>query len=163
MVVMVSGEKGMSQKVLVSYPSKVPARPSGLRSSSYQVAASLGASFRYAWAGIQYAFTTQRNFRIHTCVGAIAITLGSALHLPLAELAIIVVTIGLVMALELVNTALESVVDLTIDSHYHELAKIAKDCAAGAVMVSAIMAAVVAALLLLPPLFALVFPGGHWS
>ncbi len=146
----------MSQKVLVSYPTKIPPRPAGVRRSSYQVAATLLASFRYAWAGIQYAFTSQRNFRIHTFIGALAITLGSTLHLSLVELAVIGVTIALVMAMELVNTALESVVDLTIDNQYHELAKVAKDCAAGAVMVSAIVALLVASLLLLPPMLKLV-------
>ncbi|MDS3861311.1 diacylglycerol kinase family protein [Thermosynechococcaceae cyanobacterium BACA0444] len=145
----------MSPKVLVSYPSKVIPRPGVSRRSSYQVAASLWASFRYAWAGVQYAFTTQRNFRIHTLVGAIAITLGSTLQLTLAELAIIVVTTALVMAMELMNTALESVVDLTIDTHYHELAKVAKDCAAGAVFICAMVALVVAALLLVPPVLKL--------
>ena len=61
------------------------------------------------------------------------------------------------MVLELLNTALESVVDLTVGQSYHELAKIAKDCAAGAVLVSAIAAVIVASCLLVPPLVALVF------
>ncbi|HEY9711251.1 MAG TPA: diacylglycerol kinase, partial [Oculatellaceae cyanobacterium] len=54
------------------------------------------------------------------------------------------------------NTAIESVVDLTVKQSYHELAKIAKDCAAGAVLISAIAAVFVAGSLLLPPLFALI-------
>ena len=68
----------------------------------------------------------------------------------------ICLTIGLVLALELLNTAIESVVDLTVKQSYHELAKIAKDCAAGAVLVSAMTAVFVAGSLLLPPLFALI-------
>jgi diacylglycerol kinase (ATP) len=95
-------------------------------------------SFKYAWAGLSYAFITQRNFRIHTVIGTLAISLGVFLHLSAVEIAVICLTSGLVMALELLNTAIESVVDLTVKQTYHELAKIAKDCAAGAVLVSAI-------------------------
>ena len=58
----------------------------------------------------------------------------------------------MVMVLELLNTALEAVVDLTVGDHYHELAKIAKDCAAAAVLVSAGVAVLVAGFLLLPPI-----------
>ena len=57
------------------------------------------------------------------------------------------------MILELLNTAIEAVVDLTVKQAYHELAKIAKDCAAGAVLLSAIAALIVAVWILLPPLF----------
>ena len=60
------------------------------------------------------------------------------------------------MVLELLNTALESVVDLTVGQHYHELAKTAKDCAAGAVLISALASLLVASYILLPPLFAFV-------
>ncbi|MGB5633345.1 MAG: diacylglycerol kinase family protein, partial [Waterburya sp.] len=68
------------------------------------------------------------------------------------EMAVITMTCAIVMVLELINTAIESVVDLTVKQSYHELAKIAKDCAAGAVLVSAIAALIVAAFILLPPL-----------
>jgi diacylglycerol kinase (ATP) len=80
------------------------------------------------------------------------LALGFYLELPSVEIAVICLTIGAVMALELLNTALESVVDLTVKQTYHELAKIAKDCAAGAVLVSAIVSALVALVLLVPPL-----------
>ena len=70
-------------------------------------------------------------------------------------MSIISLTIGAVLAMELLNTALESVVDLTVKQSYHELAKIAKDCAAGAVLISAIAAILVAGSLLLPPLLTL--------
>ncbi|MEA5573249.1 diacylglycerol kinase family protein [Calothrix sp. UHCC 0171] len=123
------------------------------RKLSWKVASNLFVSFKYAWAGISYAFTTQRNFRIHVCVGALAIGLSVFLRLESVEIAVIGITSGLVLALELVNTALESLVDLTVKQTYHELAKIAKDCAAGAVLVSALVAVLVAATLLLPPLF----------
>lgn len=122
------------------------------RSQSWQVAGNLLVSFRYAWAGVSYAFGTQRNFRIHVIVGAVAIALGLFLHLSAVELTVILLTIGAVLAMELINTALESVVDLTVKQTYHELAKIAKDCAAAAVLISALVAVLVAVSLLFPPL-----------
>jgi diacylglycerol kinase (ATP) len=72
------------------------------------------------------------------------------------KVSIIAVTSGLVLTLELVNTAIESIVDLTVKQSYHELAKVAKDCAAGAVLVSALVALLVASTLILPPLTTLI-------
>lgn len=123
------------------------------RELSWKVASNLLISFKYAWAGLKYAFLTQRNFRIHLAVGIIALSAGAILHLKLVEIAVIGLTIALVLAMELLNTALEAVVDLTVKQTYHELAKIAKDCAAGAVLVSALVALLVAGLLIFPPLF----------
>lgn len=126
------------------------------RQLSWKVASNLFISFQYAWAGVTYAFKTQRNFRIHVCVCALAISLSVFLHLEPVEIAVIGITSGLVLALELVNTAIESLVDLTVKQTYHELAKIAKDCAAAAVLISALVALLVAANLLLPPLVTLI-------
>lgn len=126
------------------------------REMSWQVANNLLISFKYAWSGLSYAFKTQRNFRIHTLIGMIAISLSILLKLQPIETVIIGLTIGLVMAMELLNTAIESVVDLTVKKSYHDLAKIAKDCAAGAVLVSAMVALLVASYLLLPPLLSLI-------
>ncbi len=128
------------------------------RSLSWQVAGNLLGSFKYAWQGVSYAFRTQRNFRIHVMVGSLAVSLAIALSLPPVELAVIMLTCGIVLTTELVNTALESVVDLTVEQTYHELAKIAKDCAAAAVLISALISLSVAACLLLPPLWLLLQP-----
>lgn len=130
-------------------------RSSKSRQFAWQIAPNLWLSFRYAWAGISYAFRTQRNFRLHTVIASLAVILGVGLGVSLTELAIVALTCALVMVLELLNTALESVVDLTVQQNYHELAKIAKDCAAGAVLVAAIASILVAGLILLPPLLTL--------
>lgn len=123
------------------------------RHLAWQVAPNLFLSFKYAWAGVSYAFITQRNFRIHTFMGIAAVGLGLILHLATVEMAVLVLTSALVMVLELLNTALESVVDLAVGQSFHKLAKIAKDCAAGAVMIAAIAALLVASFLILPPLY----------
>lgn len=145
----------MTQDLSTETPLR-PAPNAPNRSLSWRVASNLFVSFRYAWAGVRYAFQTQRNFRIHITVGLVAIGLSLLLHLSRVEVAVIGLTIGAVLTMELLNTALESVVDLTVRQTYHELAKIAKDCAAGAVLISALAAILVAGSLLLPPLIELV-------
>jgi diacylglycerol kinase (ATP) len=127
------------------------------RTLAWQVAPNLFSSFKYAGAGLLYAFKTQRNFRIHVVIGSLALGLSLFLHVSTIEIAIIGLTVAAVLTLELLNTALESVVDLTVQQAYHELAKIAKDCAAGAVLVSALAAVFVASVILIPPLLALLF------
>ncbi|MDR9402017.1 MAG: diacylglycerol kinase family protein [Halothece sp. Uz-M2-17] len=144
---------------LVSKSSQEPSQPekhSFARDLAFKIAPNLLTSFRYAWAGVHYAFITQRNFRIHLVIGTIALTLGAYLQVSGVKLAVIGITIAFVLALELLNTALESVVDLTVQQTYHELAKVAKDCAAGAVLVGALAALFVAGIILLPPLLTLV-------
>ncbi len=128
-----------------------------LRQLAWKVAPTLFISFKYAWAGVRYAFATQRNLRIHTIVATLAVSLGFYLRVTAMEMAVITITCAMVMILELINTAIESVVDLTVKQTYHELAKIAKDCAAGAVLLSAIAAVLVAGFILLPPLVRLIF------
>lgn len=127
------------------------------REYAWQVATNLIVSFQYAWAGVRYAFVTQRNFRIHTLIGFCAISLAIGLKISAVGISIITLTSALVMVLELLNTALESIVDLTVGQTYHDLAKIAKDCAAGAVLISALAAVLVASFLILPPLLTLLF------
>jgi len=129
--------------------------PGNHRATSWRVASNLLLSFRYAWEGVSYAFRTQRNFRIHLVIGSVALGLGLGLGLSAVELAVISLTCGAVLTMELINTALESVVDLTVQQSYHDLAKIAKDCAAAAVLISALIALAVAVCLLLPPLWQL--------
>jgi diacylglycerol kinase (ATP) len=147
----------MSPKISSSpTPTSLQTLVSNEREFSWKVASNLFVSFKYAWAGISYSFQTQRNFRIHVSVCAMAIALSVFLHLQAVEIAVIGITSGLVLALELLNTAIESLVDLTVKQTYHELAKIAKDCAAGAVLVSALVAVLVAGTLLLPPLVKLI-------
>jgi diacylglycerol kinase (ATP) len=130
------------------------------RDLAWQIAPTLLISFKYAWSGVRYAFITQRNFRIHTLIGTLVVSLGVFLQLKPVEIAVIGLTSGLVMAMELLNTAIESVVDLTVKQSYHDLAKIAKDCAAGAVLVSAMASVLVAGALLLPPLWVRIQSGG---
>ena len=151
-----------SSSVPESKPGTPPAEQSAklVRPPAFQVAHNLAASFLYAWQGIYYALRTQRNFRIHALATIAVIALGVTLHLPRVDIAVLGLTCGAVMALELINTALEAVVDLTVEQSFHELAKIAKDCAAGAVFIAALTAILVGICLLLPSLWLALQP--YW-
>ena len=122
------------------------------RPQAWQVAESLFSSFRFAGMGIWYACRTQRNFRIHVGVTCLVLSTSLWLQLSSVELALVSLTCGMVMVLELLNTALEAVVDLTVGDRYHRLAKISKDCAAASVLVAACISVLVASFVLLPPI-----------
>jgi diacylglycerol kinase (ATP) len=109
-------------------------------------------SFKYAFAGLAYLVRTQRNARIHLGISLVVIVLGFWSGLSRTEWAIIALTIGLVLAAESFNTVAEAAVDLA-SPQFHPLAKIAKDVAAGAVLLMAIAAVVVGLLILGPPLW----------
>ena len=91
------------------------------------------ASFHYAFQGILYATRSQPNMRVHLLAGAIALFATLYLRLERVYVAVIVIVVVLVIAMELVNTAIEAIVDLMTIAH-HPLAKVAKDAAAGAVL-----------------------------
>ena len=120
--------------------------------SSWKIAKDLPTSLLYATKGLKYAFSTQRNFRIHVGFAFIAFILGLFFGLSKSDLAIMALTATSVLIVELLNTAIESVVDLAIGKRFHPLAQIAKDCSAGAVLVASISSLLIAVLLLFPPL-----------
>jgi diacylglycerol kinase len=111
-------------------------------------------SFKFAFEGIAHAFKTQRNFRIHCGITLLVLVMGLALRISLDQWAILFVMIALVFFAELVNTALEAIVD-KVSPEIHPLAKVAKDCTAGAVLVTAIGAIIVGLLIFGPKLWAL--------
>lgn len=115
---------------------------------------SLGRAFSCAWGGIVYTTRTQRNMKIHFAVTAAAVVLGVVLGIDAPSWAAIAICIAVVLAAECLNTALESVVDL-VSPDYAELAKHAKDCAAGAVLLCAVGAVAVAVAVFVPRLLAL--------
>ena len=106
-------------------------------------------TFGYAFEGILTGIRKERNMRIHTAAMILVVFFGTVLGLSATEWCICLVLFGLVMALELVNTAVEAVVDLVTEER-KPLAKIAKDPAAGAVQIAAIMAAVSGCIIFLP-------------
>jgi diacylglycerol kinase len=108
-------------------------------------------SFGYAFEGLALMLRTQPNFLVHVCAALIALLLGVVLHLTPVEFAVVCITIGLVLVVECVNTALETLCDL-VSPGYHPLVKRAKDVSAAAVLVAAIASVAVALFVYLPHL-----------
>ncbi|MDK2855811.1 MAG: diacylglycerol kinase [Bacillota bacterium] len=117
---------------------------------------SFSESLRFARAGLAWAWRTQGNIRRHAVAAAAALGLAWWLKVPSGEQALVVLTIGLVIVAELINTAVEATVDLYKRS-YHPLAGTAKDVAAAAVLVAALVAVVVGLIVFGPPLARLFF------
>lgn len=103
-------------------------------------------SFGFAVRGIYYALTRERNLRIHFTAGAFALYFSGYYDLSGAELGLLILCVGFVIACEMVNTAIERTVDIEA-SGFHSLAGTAKDVAAGAVLVSAAASVAVGVLL----------------
>lgn len=106
-------------------------------------------SFKYASEGLKTAFKDQPNLKIHCILGSMTLILGFLFGISLAEWLAIIITIGLVITIELTNTAIEEVVNSFTDQ-VHPAAKKAKDVAAGAVLVISIMAAIIGCIIFLP-------------
>lgn len=106
-------------------------------------------SFKDAFAGIRWAIKTQPNFSIHIVLSLCAITFAVFLGMRSVEIAIIVFTIVLGLTAEMINTSIEAMTDL-ITVEYRKDAKIAKDVAAGMMLLTAVGAIVVAIFIFVP-------------
>lgn len=112
-------------------------------------------SFCYAIKGILTSYKTEQNLIIHTFAAIIVLILCFYLKLTNIEFCLIIFSIGLVISLELVNTAIEYTVDMAMPS-IHPLAKIAKDVASGAVLIGAFTAFIIGIVILLPKIIVLI-------
>ena len=112
-------------------------------------------SFVAAWQGLVYIVRTQPNIWIELGAFALVVVVGLWLGISALEWAVLGLIITVVLALEAVNTAIETVVDL-VSPHFHPLAKIAKDSAAGALIIAVLGSVFIAACIFLPKLWALV-------
>ncbi len=106
-------------------------------------------SFYFAISGICYAIKTQRNMKIHTLALILVVALGLWLDLSRIEWSIVLLIVGLVIISEMLNTAMEALVDLETQE-YHPLAKTAKDVAAGAVLLASIISIIIGVLIFWP-------------
>jgi diacylglycerol kinase len=113
---------------------------------------SLSLSFRDAFRGIGHVISTQRNAKIQCAIGVVTLIAAGVLRRPAADWAILAITVATVLAAEAANTALEEIVD-AISPEMSESARIAKDAAAGAVLLVAIGAVAVGLCILGPPLW----------
>lgn len=121
---------------------------------------SFSESVGHALDGIQYTTTHERNFRIEIMF-AIMVSIASFIFkISIVEWCLLVLVIGMVLALELVNTAIERCVDL-VTKDYKELAKNAKDIAAGAVFIMSMFSVVLGISIFLPKIIALLEKLGY--
>ena len=109
-------------------------------------------SFGYAFEGIFSSFKTERNMKIHISIMLMVIIAGILLKINKYEWIICIICFATVISGELFNTAIEVVVDMVMP-HKDEKAKLAKDVAAGAVLVLAIGAAIIGLIIFIPKIF----------
>jgi diacylglycerol kinase (ATP) len=117
-------------------------------------ATTLIASFGYAFEGLGYALRTQRNLKVHCVIALAVLVVGLLLGISLDQWAVLAVMVGLVFQTELTNTAVEAIVD-RVSPEFHTLAKVAKDCSAAAVLVTAVAAVAVGLLIFGPRILTL--------
>jgi len=111
--------------------------------------------FQHAWRGLVYSITTQPNFQIHVAISLFVIIGMVMLDLELWESVILIFCIVLGLVVEMVNTAVESVVDL-VTQEWRQSAKVAKDVAAGAMLLTAVGTGVVGLIIMGPKLLLLI-------
>jgi len=99
-------------------------------------------SIKYSLDGLIYAYRYEQSLWIHGFCTILAIIMGIIFKIKLSEWAIVFIALGTILALELINTAIEAAVDLTT-SKIHPLAKIAKDCGSAASFVMSIVSLVI--------------------
>jgi diacylglycerol kinase len=111
--------------------------------------------FKYAFRGILFAFKTQINFRIHIIVAILVIGAGFFFKINPMEWLSIIIAISLVLAAELFNTAIETLVDL-VSPDYNERAGLIKDVAAGAVLIAALASILIGIIVFLPKMMEMI-------
>jgi len=109
----------------------------------------LALSFCYAFRGMATAFIKERNMKIHALATALVVCSGLYFHIESTQWLILLLAIAFVVCLEMVNTAIEALVDL-VTEEYRRLAAVAKDVAAGAVLISSLIAVAIGLIIFLP-------------
>lgn len=113
-------------------------------------------SFKYAFAGFIHVWQDHPNIRVHIISGAFVILLAYLLNISSIEYLFVLITIFFVIISEMMNTAIEEMTDLITKEHRKE-AKIAKDVAAGAVLLSALFSIIVGIIIFVPRIIDLIF------
>ena len=120
------------------------------RIESYKTSSNVSKSFRYAFNGIGYVLKTSRNFKIQLIFSATSLMIGFLLQISQSNYVILIATIMSVLILEILNTSIESIVDLVVKKEFSSLAKISKDTSAGAVLLASINSVIIAVYIFVP-------------
>ena len=127
------------------------------RKESYTTSKNPFISFKYAFRGINYVFKTSRNLKIQIIFAITSLMMGFFLQISLSNFIILISTILSVLILEILNTSIESLVDLIIKKEFSNLAKIAKDTSAGAVLLASFNSVIIGLYIFLPKIDLLFF------
>ena len=120
------------------------------RRNSYRTSENVLISFRFAFNGIKYTFTNSRNFKIQILFALLSLILGYILQFDQTDYLIFLLTVFSVLTLEILNTSIESLVDLVVKKNFSNLAKIAKDCSAGSVLLASLNSVIIGLCLFIP-------------
>ena len=120
------------------------------RKESYKTSRNVLISFKYALSGISYVLKTSRNFKIQLIFAVIILMVGFLLQISLSNYVMLIATIMSVLILEILNTSIESIVDLVVKKEFSSLAKISKDTSAGAVLLASINSVIIAVYIFVP-------------
>jgi len=120
------------------------------RIESYKTSSDVLKSFKYAFSGISYVLQTSRNFKIQLIFAVTSLMIGFLLQISQSNYVILIATIMSVLILEILNTSIESIVDLVVKKEFSSLAKISKDTSAGAVLLASINSVIIAVYIFVP-------------
>ena len=120
------------------------------RTESYKTSINIFKSFKYAFNGISYVLKTSRNFKIQLIFAVTSLMIGFLLQISQSNYVILIATIMSVLILEILNTSIESIVDLVVKKEFSSLAKISKDTSAGAVLLASINSVIIAIYIFVP-------------
>jgi len=104
-------------------------------------------TFKNARKGMRLALKSEINIRVHLCIAMVVIAMAFLLNFSVTKMCILLLTIGFVIVSEMVNSAIEFSLDAVFHNKYSKLVGMAKDIAAGAVMVASVIAVVIGVLL----------------
>ena len=111
-------------------------------------------STKYSIEGLLYAYKNEKSLWMHGFCSIIAICLGIIFKITLVQWSMILISLGIILAIELLNTAIEAVVDM-ITLEYHPLAKIAKDCGSAATFVAVLIGLIISGFIFIPKIMVL--------
>ena len=120
------------------------------RIESYKTSSNVLKSCKYAFSGISYVFKTSRNFKIQLIFAVTSLMIGFLLGISQSNYLILIATIMSVLILEILNTSIESIVDLVVKKEFSGLAKVSKDTSAGAVLLASINSVIIAVYIFVP-------------
>ena len=120
------------------------------RRESYKTSSNVLISFKYAFSGISYVLKTSRNFKIQLIFAVTSLMIGFLLQISQSNYVFLIATIMSVLTLEILNTSIESIVDLVVKKEFSSLAKISKDTSAGAVLLASINSVIIAVYIFVP-------------